>query len=111
MHKHVHSKATHRLRVHQFTIQQLGKEVKEGTDLHSTQNPILSMHTHVHSKATYNLRVHQFTTQQVGKGKRRNKLSTITQNPILSMHKECSFKGHLPTESAPVHNIASGQVR
>ena len=109
MHKHVHSKATYILRVHQFTTQQVGKgdkgrnkfslntkwvrtnmfierqltgwectssqhskwvkEVKEGTNFHSTPNPTLTMHKHVHSKATYPLRVYQFTTQQVTEAK------------------------------------------
>ena len=61
MHKHVHSKATYNLRVHQFTTQQVGKGGKRDEFSLITQNPIMSMHKHVRSKATYPLRVHQFT--------------------------------------------------
>ena len=64
MHKHVHSKATYLLRMHQFIAQQVGK----GTNFHSSHKILSSICKHVHSKATYLLRVHQFTAQQVGKG-------------------------------------------
>ena len=71
-HKYVHWMATYRLRVHQFTTEQVGKgDKKETTFTHHTKS-MLSIHKHAHSKATYILRVHQFTIQ-VGKGdKRRN---------------------------------------
>jgi len=68
MHKHVHSKATYQLRVHQFTAQQVGKGGKEGTNFHSSHKILSCACKHFHSKATYPLRVHQFTAQQVGKG-------------------------------------------
>jgi len=67
MYKDVHSKATYKLRVHQFTTQQVDKGGKRNK-LSLIKNPIMSMRKDVHSKATYPLRVHQFTTQQVGKG-------------------------------------------
>jgi len=91
--------------VHQFTVQQKWvKEVKQGTNSHSAQNPSWSMHKHAHQKATYPLCLHQFTTQQKGKGGKQGS----TQSPIMSMHKN-SFKGNLPNpESAPVHDTASG---
>jgi len=61
------------------------KEVKEGTNFHSTQNPSWSMHKHAHSKATYCLRMHQFPTQEIGKGKEGTNFHS-TQKPILGMH-------------------------
>ena len=67
MHKHVHSKATYPLRVHQFTTPQGCEGGKKGMNFIHHTNLILSMHKHVYSKATYPLRVHQFTTQQVEK--------------------------------------------
>ena len=64
MHKHVHSKATYPLSVHQFTTQQVGNAGKRRNEFSLfTQNPIMN---DVHSKATYPLSVHQFTAQQIG---------------------------------------------
>jgi len=99
------SKATYCLRVHQFTAQQVGKG---GTIFHSSHKILSWVCKYVHSKATYLLRVHQITSQQVGKGSKEgiNKFSLITQNPILNVP-ACSFKGNLPSESAPVHSTAS----
>jgi len=65
MFRHVNSKATYLLRVHQFTAQQVGNG---GTTFHSSHKISSWMFRHVHSKATYPLRVYQFTAQQVGKG-------------------------------------------
>ena len=138
MHKHVHSKTTYALRVHQFTTQKVGKGGKRNEFSLNTKS-MFTMHKHVHSKATHRLRVHQFTTQHVGKG------TDFTQHK-MSMHKHvhskvtyslrvrpfttqqvgkggkrnefnstqneytqtCSFKGNLPAKSVPVHNTASG---
>jgi len=65
MFKHVYSKATYPLKVHQFTAQQVGKG---GTIFHSSHKILSWVCKHVHSKATYPLRVHQFTARQVSKG-------------------------------------------
>ena len=106
MHKRVHSKATHSLRVHQFTTQQVGKGGKRNEFSLNTKS-MLSMHKHVHSKATYELRVNQFTMQQAGKGGKRNEFSLNTKS-MLSTRKNVHSKGNLRAESAPVHNTASG---
>jgi len=67
---------------------------------------------HVHSKVTYLLKVHQFMVQQVGKGgKECDRSSYHSLHKIKSYVQTCSFKGNLPTESAPVHSVASGERR
>jgi len=65
------------------------------------------MYKHVHSKVTYLLRVHQFTVRQVGKG---------GENVIGKWGKEAKnvfiqVTTNLPTKSAPVHSMASGERR
>jgi len=77
MHKHVPSKTTHLLRVHQFTAQQVGKGSKRRNEL-SLNTKSNCTYESVHSKATYQLRVHQFTTQQVEGGKGRNTIDQVS---------------------------------
>jgi len=65
------------------------------------------MHKHGHSEATYCLKVHQVTTQGVKETKTETIFHTLHKSN-LEYAKACSFKGSLPAESAPVHNVASG---
>jgi len=96
--KHVHSKVTYFLRVHQFTVRQVGKEGKEcdHSSSHSLHTKFSPTCKYVLSKVTYSLRVHQLTVRQVGK--RRKIAIAISQgiihhtNSILSMHKPVSLK-------------------
>jgi len=102
MHKHVHSKATYALIVHQFITQQVGKGGKRRNEFSLNTKSMMSMHKHVHSMATYFLIVYQFTTQQVGKGGTN---FHSTQNEYAQT---CSFNGNLQTERVPVHSTGSG---
>ena len=103
MYRHVHSKVIYPLRVHQFTVQQVGKGGNNVIviDQVITQNSTLRMYRYAHSMETYSLRVHQFTVQQVGKG--GNKIIVIVINQGITDHTKfnpknvqiCSFKCNL----------------
>ena len=108
MHKHLHSKATYPLRVHQFTTQQGCEGGKKRNEFIHHTNLIFSMHKHVYSKATYLLRVHRFTTQQVGKKVIGGMNFHSSNKPQSQYARTCSFKGNLPAKNAPVHNTTSG---
>jgi len=112
--KHVHSKVTYQLKVHQFTVRQVGKGGKQcdHSSYHSLHTKLNPTYKHVHSKVTYSLRAHQFTVQQVGKGgKECDHSSYHSLHKIQSYVYTSPFKGNLPTESAPVHSAASGERR
>jgi len=112
--KHVHSKVTYSLRVHQFTVWQVGKGGKEcdHSTYHSLHTKFNPTRKHDHSKVTYRLRVHQFTVRQVGKGGKECDHSTYhSLYKIQSYVQTCPFKGNLPTECAPVHSVVSGERR
>ena len=70
MHRRVRSRATYRLRKHQFKVQQVGKGGKNMIVIDLSSHKIQSGEcTNVsHSRATYPLRMHQIKVQQVGKG-------------------------------------------
>ena len=110
-HKHVHSKATYRLLVEQFTVQHVGKGGKLSTNY---SHKLQSWSAHVHSKATYLLSVEKITVQQVGKrGKIINQLITYHTdfNHRPESAQTCSLKGNSPAVSGTVHSTASEERR
>ena len=86
MYRHAHSMETYRLRVHQFTVQKVGKEGNNLIAIHQ----VITHHTKVKAKnvqtcqfkVTYRLKVHQFEVQQVGKGN-----NSIVTDQVITQHK------------------------
>ena len=85
------------------------KEVKKGMNFHSSHKIQSWVCTNIFIQRNLpSESVHQFTTQQVGKGGKKG--MTFTQHTKSNEYAQtCSLIGSLPSESAPVHNIASGK--
>ena len=104
MHKHVHSKATYILRVHQFTTQQVGKEDKR-RKFHPTKKWVC---TNLFTE--WELTVWECTSSQHSKWVMEVKEGMnfhSSKKPILSMHKHVHSK---ETYILRVHQFTTQQV-
>jgi len=122
--RHAHSKVTYQLKVHQFTVRQVGKGGKEWDyssyhSLHKIQSYVQTCpfkgnlpteSAQVHSVASGKRR--RECDWQVGKGgKECDHSSYHSLHKIQSYVQTCPFKGNLLAESAPVRSAASGERR
>jgi len=106
-HKYVHWMATYRLRVHQFTTEQVGKGDKKKQLSLITQNQCwVSTNMLIQRQLTY----WECTSSQY-KWVKEIKEGTNFDSTQNEYAQTCSLNGNLQTESGPVHNTVSGQRR